>query len=112
MPRIICAAAYVEMQEKMKFLWDAAMKINTIHVSDVCRAIWHVLDSTTIAPKSIYNLADKNDTDQGKVNRLLEEIFHIKTGFHGPILSNLARLFHFCPIILSYFFPFSFDIIS
>ena len=43
MPRIICAAAYVELGEKMKFLWDAAMKLNTVHVLDVCRGIWHLL---------------------------------------------------------------------
>jgi nucleoside-diphosphate-sugar epimerase len=74
MPRIVCAAAYIELAEKMKFLWDASMKINTVHgintinfttffenidiwvmlpptftVHDVCRAIWHLL---TLPPSS------------------------------------------------------------
>ena len=94
MPRIVCAAAYVELNEKMKFLWDASMKINTVHVEDVCRSIWHllILDPSASPSGSIYNLADKSDTDQGKVNLILEQIFKIKTGFHGPIVSNLARL--------------------
>ena len=94
MPRIVCAAAYVELNEKMKFLWDASMKINTVHVVDVCRSIWHLLtlDPTSLPSGTIYNLADKSDTNQGKVNAILEQIFKIKTGFHGPIVSNLARL--------------------
>ena len=37
-------------------------------------------------------MADKSDTDQGKVNKILEDLFKIKTGFHGQIISNLARL--------------------
>ena len=27
---------------QMKFLWDAKTKLNTVHVLDVCRALWHV----------------------------------------------------------------------
>ncbi len=94
MPRIVCAATYVELQEKMKFLWDAAMKINTVHVEDVARGIWHLATaSPRIVPAgSIWNLCDKNDTDQGKLNDLLGHLFGIRTGFHGPLISNVARL--------------------
>ena len=31
MPRIVCAAAYIEIGEKMKLLWDSSMKTNTVH---------------------------------------------------------------------------------
>lgn len=30
--------------------------------------------------------------DQAKINAVLEEIFHIKTGFIGKLVSNLARV--------------------
>ena len=30
--------------------------------------------------------------DQGKINAVMEEIFHIKTGFIGKLVSNLARV--------------------
>ncbi|CAH0516470.1 unnamed protein product [Peronospora belbahrii] len=90
MPRIVCAASYVKLEEKMKLLWDAEMRVNTVHVFDVCQALWHV--TTAGDDGDIYNVVDKNDTDQGKINAVLEEIFHIKTGFIGKLVSNLARV--------------------
>ncbi|KAJ8542401.1 hypothetical protein ON010_g12412 [Phytophthora cinnamomi] len=90
MPRIVCAASYVKLEEKMKLLWDAEMRVNTVHVFDVCQALWHV--TTAGSDGEIYNLVDKNDTNQAKINAVLEEIFHIKTGFIGKLVSNLARV--------------------
>jgi len=91
MPRIVCAAAYKQLKQTMKFLWDKTMRINTVHVDDVCRALFHVTKDR-IPSGSIFNLADKNDSDQAKINTLLGSLFGIKTGFHGIIVSNLARL--------------------
>lgn len=31
-------------------------------------------------------------TGQGKINAMLEEIFRIRTGFMGKLVSNLARM--------------------
>ncbi|KAE9049142.1 hypothetical protein PR002_g36 [Phytophthora rubi] len=90
MPRIVCAASYVKLEEKMKLLWDAEMRVDTVHVFDVCQALWHV--TTAGSDGEIYNLVDKNDTNQAKINAVLEEIFHIKTGFIGKLVSNLARV--------------------
>lgn len=130
--------SYVKLKEKMKLLWDAEMRLNTVnelfsfrivlicfrltlaiarqvHVYDVCQALWHL--STAGKPGHVYNLVDKNDTsaslaicrctkivnftdhccwycgtDQEKINTILEEIFRIKTGFIGKLISNLARV--------------------
>ncbi|GAB9462881.1 Cmgc mapk protein kinase [Globisporangium polare] len=90
MPRIVCAAAYVKLKEKMKLLWDAEMRVNTVHVYDVCQALWHL--STVGKSGHVYNLVDKNDTNQEKLNVILEEVFRIKTGFIGKLISNLARV--------------------
>jgi len=87
-PRVICGAVYKHLGEKMKFLWSDDLRINTVHVHDVCKAIWHCT-SASVKPGSILNLADKNDTTQEKVNKHLEVIFGIKTGFHGSITSNI-----------------------
>ncbi len=54
----------------MKLLWTKDLKINTVHVSDVVRALWAVtaskeeggLRKAPWANIEIYNLADKGDT--------------------------------------------------
>jgi len=38
----------------------------------------------------IFNLADSNETDQGIVNKFLENIFKIETSFMGNLKSKLA----------------------
>jgi len=88
-PRVICGAVYKHLGEKMKFLWSEDLRINTVHVFDVCKALWHVASTPSIKSGSIFNLADKYDTTQEKVNKHLEAIFGIKTGFHGSITSNI-----------------------
>jgi len=87
-PRIICGAVYKYTNEVMKFLWTADLRINTVHVHDVVRALWYL--TTNGASGDIYNLADKNSTDQGKVNQILEKMFGIKTKFAGKMLMQLA----------------------
>nr|BAN40268.1 NAD dependent epimerase/dehydratase, putative [Entamoeba invadens] len=90
-PRIICAAVYKFTGKKMEFLWTGDMKMNTVHVKDVCKAMIHCATEPKITIGSISNLCDKNDTTQKKVNTILEEIFKIKTGFKGTIISTAAE---------------------
>jgi nucleoside-diphosphate-sugar epimerase len=87
-PRIICAAVYKHLGETMEFLWDKELKMNTVHVEDVCAALVHL--TTHGNNGEVFNLADTNETDQGSINKLLENIFGIKTGFMGTIKSKLA----------------------
>jgi nucleoside-diphosphate-sugar epimerase len=87
-PRIICAAVYKYLGETMEFLWDKELKMHTVHVEDVCAALWFLTQHGN--NKDIYNLADSGDTDQGTISKLLETIFGIKTGFMGTIKTKLA----------------------
>jgi len=87
-PRLITGAVYKYLNETMEFLWDKDLKINTVHVYDAVAALWHLTSNGTVG--DVYNLADENDTDQGTVNKLLEPIFGIKTGFMGNMKSKLA----------------------
>jgi len=87
-PRIITAAVYKQLGETMEFLWDKDLKINTVHVTDVAAALWHLTKNGTAG--DVYNLCDTNDTDQGTVNKLLEPMFGIKTSFMGNMKSKLA----------------------
>jgi len=87
-PRLICAAVYPQLKESMEFLWTEELKINTVHVRDVCAALWHL--TTNGKSGDVYNLCDENDTDQGSVNKIIEAIFGIKTEFLGFLKSKAA----------------------
>ncbi len=94
-PRLIVAAVYKELKEEMKFLWTKDLRINTVHVDDVVRALAMLAEAgvqKSVASGSVFNLADKGDTDQEMVNGILRKIFGIDTGFQGTIISNLARV--------------------
>jgi len=82
-PRLIVGSVYKESGETLKSLYTKDLKWNTVHVKDVVKAIW--LLTTKGDSGSIWNLCDKNDTDQGKINKLLEEIYGIKTKFLGTV---------------------------
>lgn len=88
-PRIICGAIYKHLDKKMKFLWSGDMKINTVHVHDVAKALFHLC--THGDDGAVYNLADKSNTDQELVNKYLANIFGIKTDFFGSVKSNMAK---------------------
>ncbi len=59
----------------MKLLWTKDLKMNTVHVRDVVRALWHLKDVGP--PGEIYNLVDKGETSEemnvNKVIQLLEQ---------------------------------------
>lgn len=90
MPRLICGAVYKKLNEKMEFLWAGDLQINTVHVNDVCKAIWFLKDKGEVG--TIYNLSDSNKTDQAKISAIIAEIFGIKTGFVGSVKSQFAKL--------------------
>ncbi|CAG8496187.1 5448_t:CDS:2 [Ambispora gerdemannii] len=65
--RLVCGRIYKHLDEEMKCLWSKDLKINTVHVLDVARAIWHVAvwyrdnDKTGKGP-FVYNLSDSGST--------------------------------------------------
>jgi len=87
-PRIVVAAIYKKIAKPMKLLWGGQLKINTVHVTDVVHALWYLVKNGEVG--KVYNLADKSDTDQEKINLILEKIFGIKTGYKSKITSQLA----------------------
>jgi len=99
-PRLIIGAVYRQLKEKMELLWTKDLKINTVHVADVARALWWVAAtkdekggrSGPATSPEVYNLADKGATDQGVVNQHIASIFGIETGFQGTLISQFAKL--------------------
>ena len=110
-PRIVTAACYRELKEKMKLLWTKDLQMNTVHVSDVVSALWHL--STAGSTGEVYNLADQGFTSesalthshphtlttaQGKISQLVSTLFGIQHDYFGTVLSNLARVRHHPPL--------------
>ena len=46
----------------MKLLWTKDLKMNTVHVRDVLKALWHLKDAGQSG--QIFNLADKGNTSE------------------------------------------------
>eukprot|EP00051_Salpingoeca_urceolata_P035832 m.31587 g.31587 ORF g.31587 m.31587 type:complete len:366 (+) comp9786_c0_seq1:194-1291(+) len=89
-PRLIVGAVYKQLGETMKLLWTDKLKLNTVHVDDVSKALFVVAEKG--AQGEVYNLADKADSTQGSISDLVAQLFGIKTGYYGTVLSNLAKL--------------------
>jgi len=90
-PRLCIAAVYKKTGQKLEYpKWYEESKRNTVHVTDVARALWHIAVNGKAG--DVYNLADKNDSDQLKLNGILEKLFGIQTGHLGTITSEAVKL--------------------
>ena len=91
MPRLVIGAVYKHLGEMMKLLWGKDLKMNTVHVIDLCRAIWHLaLQDDTVS--QIYNVVDKGDSTQGMISNLISEIFNINHDYWGSVSLSLCKV--------------------
>jgi len=90
-PRFICASTYVggRAGKEMMFLWGPDLAINVVHVEDVAGAVQHIATTDATAGET-YNIVDKTELTQGKLAKLLETLFGIKTDFMGGLKSKAA----------------------
>ncbi|KAH7027364.1 uncharacterized protein B0I36DRAFT_350905 [Microdochium trichocladiopsis] len=96
------ARVYQSMHEEMKWLWTKDLRTNTVHIRDCTRALWAIaswyaegkpkFDEASMGNVPIFNVVDKGTTTQGTIAEIIGQVFGIKTGFQGQLLSNLARL--------------------
>lgn len=62
------ARVYQSLGEEMKWLWDRDLRINTVHVEDVARALWGSASwymqkgMKAKRPAPIFNIVDQGDT--------------------------------------------------
>ncbi|KAL8742231.1 MAG: hypothetical protein Q9190_005248, partial [Brigantiaea leucoxantha] len=93
----------------MKWLWTQELRVNTVHVEDVCTAAWKAAkwcaDNNTAATtataqaesassgvaKRAFNIVDSGDTSQGTLASIFGSLFRLKTGFQGGLISQFAR---------------------
>jgi nucleoside-diphosphate-sugar epimerase len=88
-PRLMTGSIYKEIGKSMETLYTKHLQLNTVHVRDVVKAIWFLTGKGDSG--SVWNLVDKAETDQGKINSLLEEIYGIKTGFLNSVAMLAAK---------------------
>lgn len=91
MPRVIVAAIYKYLNECMKLLWNESMRLNTVHVDDVCAAMWF-LALNPAAAGEIYNIVDDADSTQGTISDILSDVFSINVDYFGVVMSNLTKV--------------------
>ena len=85
-------AIYRHLGETLRLLWHADVMNNTVHVADVCRAIWHVCTSNRVESGRVYHLTDDGETTIGNLAELTAQLFEIKFSFIGKALSMLATV--------------------
>ena len=99
--RGLCLArVYQGMGKELKWLWTKELRINTVHVLDVCYAAWKAARwcATNPAPKEskmadrAFNIVDEGDTRQETLSTIVSKIFKIETGFQGSFVSQFAKL--------------------
>ncbi|RYP79858.1 hypothetical protein DL769_002743 [Monosporascus sp. CRB-8-3] len=96
------ARVYQDFGEELKFLWSKDLRMNSVHIDDVARALWAMAawydsgkpnwDAEAMGDMPIFNVVDKGATSQGTIAEIISELFGIKTTFQGQLLSNFARL--------------------
>lgn len=95
--RGLCLARVYQSQDReMKWLWGKDLRVNTVHVWDVCSAAWLAAgwcakNPHSSTPLRAFNIVDKGDTSQGTLATLFGSIFGIPTGFQGTLISSFAR---------------------
>jgi nucleoside-diphosphate-sugar epimerase len=97
------ARVYQHLEQEMKWLWTKDLRVNTVHISDVTRGLWAIVDwyavhkkagwdEKTMGPVPTFNMVDNGATSQGTMAEIIGQLFGIKTGFQGQLISTFARL--------------------
>jgi len=114
------ARVYQEQQKDLKWLWTEDLRVNTVHVEDAAGAFWAAAEwrshnlsipaesssppssrRPTLSSKGedapsgnvpIFNIVDHGQTNQGTLADVISEVFNIKTGFQGSLISQFAKM--------------------
>lgn len=90
-PTIAIGSLYRGLREPVRILWKGSTSCNTIHVEDICRAIWHLLKLPEAVGET-YNLVDSGQTTQDMIAVIVSSLFGVKHEFLGTVLSSLCKV--------------------
>lgn len=99
-PRLLYGGIYKHINETMKLLWTADLKMNTVHVRDMCRAIW-TLGTKPEANRQTYNVVDEANSTQGSLAEIVAEIFKINHDYYGTAISTLAKVRYYFGLVIT-----------
>lgn len=92
-PRLVIGLVhkYKNGKDKLKYLFGPNLGLSTVHVNDVCAAIWAACKE--IPSGSVYNLSDSTGegyTTQALMSAMLGETFGIQTGWYNQLMEMAA----------------------
>lgn len=88
---LIIGSLYRNLREPVRLLGKGSTACNTIHVEDVCRAIWH-LAKLPEAVGETFNLVDNGHTTQKMVAEIVSSLFGVKCEFLGTVILSLCKV--------------------
>ena len=91
-PRLVIGAVYKHLGEMMKLLWGPELRMNTVHVRDLSRAIWHIVTRPETIGQT-FNIVDEGNSTQGSISAIVSELFNINHDYWGTALSSLAKVY-------------------
>ncbi|GAM85968.1 hypothetical protein ANO11243_039780 [Dothideomycetidae sp. 11243] len=91
------ARVYQDLEKELKYLWSSDLRTNTVHVEDVVRACWTVVEwkagpSGSGKEAAVFNVVDSGRTSQGIMAGIMKELFGIPTGVQNALVNTFARL--------------------
>jgi len=89
-PNLIIGSLYRSLGEPVRILWKSSTTCNTIHIEDVCRAIYHLIKIPEAVGET-YNLVDSGQTTQNMIAEIVSSLFKVKHEFLGTVISSLCK---------------------
>ncbi|KAL1956880.1 hypothetical protein VTO42DRAFT_6728 [Malbranchea cinnamomea] len=98
---ICLARVYQDLERPLPFLFPKDQPMNTVHVKDAVRALWHAAEwrkaqtlqtPTPTAVPVIFNIVDRNNTSKGALADALSRTFGIECTFMNTLMAQLAKM--------------------
>lgn len=93
---ICLSRVYKDLERPFPFLFPKDQPMNTLHVKDAARALWHAAGwrkaNTSPTTTPIFNIVDHNNSTKGLLATALERSFGIECSYPGTLVVQLAKM--------------------
>lgn len=93
-PRLVMCAIYQHLGESLQLFGSKSLPLNTVHVTDLSRAIWHILNELPAARiyKEVYHVVDDSHTNQESLMHTLCALFNVKHNYVNSLAMSLCQI--------------------